>query len=254
MIADPYFYAVAIPAVMLMGLGKGGFAGIGILALPLLSLVIPPLQAIVIILPILMVQDIVSVWAFRKEYSIRSLRILFPGGAVGMIAGYFTAARVSNGGVLVLVGLISVVFVAHSVAKRSGQALVPKQATWGSGSFWAAVSGFTSFIANAGGPPFQVFMVPQRLQPAVYAGTGAIYFAVLNYIKFFAFMHLGQVSTPNLATSAVLFPLAIVATMAGVWLVRRVPLQPFYRIIYTLTFLVGLKLIWDGGRALGWVG
>ena len=254
MISDPAFYIVAIPAVLLMGLGKGGFAGIGILALPLLSLVIPPIQAIVIILPILMVQDIVSLWAFRKDYSARSLKILFPGGAVGMVAGYFTAARVSNGGVLVLVGLISVVFVVYSLFGRAGRAATMKPATWGKGSLWATLSGYTSFIANAGGPPFQVFMVPQRLPPAIYAGTGAIFFAVLNYTKFFAFIHLGQVSQPNLATSAVLFPLAIAATMFGVWLVRRVPLQPFYRIIYAATFVLGVKLMWDGGTALGWFG
>ena len=253
MITDFWFYIVAIPAVLLMGLGKGGFAGTGVLALPLMALVIPPIQAITIILPILMVQDIVSLWAFRNDYSIQSLKILFPGGALGMIAGYFTAATVSNGGVLVLVGVISVVFVIHSVVGRSARSLAPAQATWGIGSFWATVSGFTSFIANAGGPPFQVFMVPQKLPPKIYAGTSAIFFAVLNYIKFFAFMHLGWVSLPNLTTSAVLFPLAIAATIGGVWLLKRVPLQTFYRIIYALTFVVGVKLIWDGCRVLGWL-
>jgi len=253
MITDFWFFVVAIPAVLLMGLGKGGFAGTGVLALPLMALVIPPIQAITIILPILMVQDIVSLWAFRNDYSARSLKILFPGGALGMVAGYFTAATVSNGGVLVLVGIISVAFVVHSVAGRSARALAPAQASWGTGSFWATVSGFSSFIANAGGPPFQVFMVPQKLPPKIYAGTSAIFFAVLNYIKFFAFMHLGWVSLPNLATSAVLFPLAIAATIGGVWLLKRVPLQIFYRIIYALTFLVGVKLIWDGGKVLGWL-
>ncbi|MCC2098414.1 MAG: sulfite exporter TauE/SafE family protein [Hyphomicrobiales bacterium] len=253
MITDFWFYVVAVPAVLLMGLGKGGFAGTGVLALPLMALVIPPIQAITIILPILMVQDIVSLWAFRNDYSSRSLKILFPGGALGMIAGYFTAATVSNGGVLVMVGIISVVFVIHSVAGQAARALAPAQATWGAGSFWATISGFTSFIANAGGPPFQVFMVPQKLPPKIYAGTSAIFFAVLNYIKFFAFMHLGWVSMPNLTTSAVLFPLAIAATIGGVWLLKRVPLPTFYRIIYALTLIVGVKLIWDGARVLGWL-
>lgn len=251
MITDWIFYAAAIPAVLLLGLGKGGFAGIGILALPLIALVVPPIQAIAIILPILMVQDIVSVWAFRKDFSRDVLKIVFPGAAIGLVLGYLTAARVSNAGVLVLVGLISVVFVGYQVLSPKRSQAPPQSPRWGKGTFWSAIAGFTSFIANAGGPPFQVFMVPLKLPPKVYAGTGAVYFAVLNYIKFFAFMHLGQVSQANLSTSAVLFPLAIVATLGGVWLVKRVPLQIFYRIIYTLTLMVGLKLIWDGTRAFG---
>ena len=242
-----------MPAVLLMGLGRGGFSGIGILALPMLALVVPPVQAIAITLPILMVQDIVSVWAFRKDFSKQALLILFPGSCIGMIAGYFTIAKVSNGGVLVMVGLLSVVFVGYSVLRRSAATAPPKSPTWGLGTFWSTISGFTSFIANAGGPPFQVFMVPQKLPPKIYAGTGAIYFAVLNYTKFVAFIHLGQVSQTNLSTSAILFPLAIVATMGGVWLVRRVPMQLFYRIVYTMTFILGVKLIWDGAKSLGYL-
>ncbi|MDP4594061.1 MAG: sulfite exporter TauE/SafE family protein [Beijerinckiaceae bacterium] len=252
MITDFTFYMVAIPAVLLMGLGKGGFAGVGILGLPLLSLVIPPLQAIAIILPILMVQDIVSVWAFRKDFSRINLLILMPGSALGMIIGYFTAATVSDAGVMIMVGVISVIFVAHSLLRRSAKDMAPAEPSWVKGNFWGTFSGFTSFIANAGAPPYQVYMIPLKLPPKEFAGTGALYFAILNYIKFFAFMHLGQVSAPNLATSAALFPLAIVATMGGVWLVKRMPLQAFYRIIYALTLAIGLRLIWSGLRALGW--
>lgn len=252
MITDPVFYYVAIPAVLLMGLGKGGFAGVGILGLPLLALVIPPLQAVAIILPILMVQDIVGVWAFRKDFSRINLKILMPGSCLGMIVGYFTAANVSDAGVLIMVGLIAIIFVAYSILRRSDKSSMPQDASWGKGSFWGTIAGFTSFIANAGAPPYQVYMIPLKLPPKEFAGTGAMYFALLNYIKFFAFMHLGQVSAPNLATSAVLFPLAIIATIGGVWLVKRVPLLVFYRITYALTAIVGLKLIWDGLRALGW--
>ncbi len=250
MISDWAFYAIAIPAVILLGLGKGGFSGIGILSLPLLSIVIPPIQAVAITLPILMVQDLVSIWAFRKDYSSRNLLILLPGGTLGLIAGYFTAARVSNAAVLIIVGLISIVFVAYSLLHRSAENAPPREPSWGAGSFWGTVAGFTSFIANAGGPPYQVYIVPQKLPPKVYAGTGAIYFAIFNYTKFFAFMKLGFLSRENLLTSAALFPLAIAATLGGVWVVRRVPVKIFYKLIYALTFVMGVKLIWDGAKGL----
>lgn len=251
MISDPVFYAMAIPAVILLGLGKGGFGGIGILALPLLSMVVPPVQAVAITLPILMVQDLVSVWAFRRDYSIENLKILMPGGCVGLTAGYFTAAHVSSAVVLIMVGVISLSFVGYSVLRRAPANEPPSPPSWSRGSFWATIAGFTSFIANAGGPPYQVYIVPQKLPPKVYAGTGAIYFAIFNYTKFFAFMHLGFVPPDVLLTSAILFPLAIAATMGGVWLVKRVPLPIFYKIVYGLTFVMGVKLMWDGLRGIG---
>jgi uncharacterized protein len=253
MITDWTFYAVAIPAVLLMGLGKGGFAGVGVIALPIMALAISPLLAIAIILPILMVQDIVSVWAFRKDFSRRTLWLLTPGSALGMIVGYFAAARVSDAGVLILVGVISVVFVIYSLAKRQAADAPPQTLGWTKATFWSGLSGFTSFIANAGAPPYQVAVVPLKLPPKVFAGTGAMYFAFLNYVKFFAFLHLGQISLPTLKTSVVLFPLAIASTFVGVWLVKRIPLAIFYRIIYALTFTIGVKLMWDGARGFGWI-
>jgi uncharacterized membrane protein YfcA len=251
MISDPLFYALAIPAVILLGLGKGGFGGIGILALPMLSMVVPPVQAVALTLPILMVQDLVSVWAFRRDYSLENLKILMPGGCLGLLAGYFTAARVSSAAVLVLVGVISLAFVAYSLLRRAPVDEPPQPPSWSRGTFWATIAGFTSFIANAGGPPYQVYIVPQKLSPKIYAGTGAIYFAIFNYTKFFAFMHLGFMPSDVLLTSAILFPLAIAATLGGVWLVKRVPLPVFYKIVYGLTFVMGVKLMWDGLRGLG---
>jgi uncharacterized membrane protein YfcA len=253
MISDWTFYALALPAVLLLGLGKGGFAGIGILALPLLSMVVPPVQAVAITLPILMVQDLVSVWAFRRDYSIENLKILMPGGCLGLAAGYFTAAHVSNAAVLILVGAISLAFVAYSLLRHVPADEQPQKPDWAKGTLWGSVAGFTSFIANAGGPPYQVYIVPQKLPPKIYAGTGAIYFAIFNYTKFFAFMNLGFMSREVMLTSAALFPLAIAATLGGVWLVKRVPLKVFYKIIYGLTFVMGVRLMWDGLRSIGWI-
>ncbi len=246
MITDWHFYAAAIPGTIMLGLGKGGFYGIGMLALPLLALVMPPLQAAAILLPIL----IVGVWAFRRDFSKKHLKLLFPGGMLGMLIGYFTASRVPGGFVLLIVGLIGVVFVLDQMLRKRPLNLAPVQPPFIRASFWSTICGFTSFIANVGGPPYQVVMLPQKLPPRVYAGTSAIFFAVINYIKFPAFISLGQISATNLATSAVLFPLAIVATMAGVWIVKKVPAEGFYKIIQTLTFCVGVKLIWDGLRQL----
>ncbi|HEY8579089.1 MAG TPA: sulfite exporter TauE/SafE family protein [Beijerinckiaceae bacterium] len=251
MITDWHFYAVAAPAVLLLGLGKGGFSGVAVLSMPLMSLVLPPIQAAAFILPILMVQDIVGVWAFRRDYSAKNLKYLFPGGLFGLFLGWAFARTVSDGAILLIVGLISTVFVLYQLARRQAEARPPEPPRLAKAGLWSVVCGFTSFIANAGGPPFQVYMLPQKLPPRVYAGTSTIFFAVFNYLKFPAFIQLGAVSPGALATSAALFPLAIAAVAGGVWLVRRVDAASFYKLVYGLTFCVGLKLMWDGARRLG---
>lgn len=249
-IADPFFYAVAIPAVALMGVAKGGFSGLGLLSMPLLSLAVSPVRAAAIMLPILIIQDMVSVWAYRREFDTRNLAIMLPGAIAGIALGWLMAAHVSDAMVTIVVGVISVAFVLNSLRKRRIEASVAGKGDVGHGLAWGSVSGFTSFIAHAGGPPFQVYVMPQRLEPILFAGTSTMFFAAVNAIKVVPYLALGQFSPANLATSAVLFPLALLSTVAGVWLVKRVDADRFYKIIYALTFLVGLELLWSGFRGL----
>jgi uncharacterized membrane protein YfcA len=154
MIDDWVFYAFAVPSVILLGLGKGGFSGLGLLSFPLMALVAPPLQAAAIVLPILMVQDLVGVWAFRREFDRENLKLLAPGALAGLAAGYVFAKSVSNSAILLLVGLISVLFVVWQALGARRGALSPARARRGPATFWGLVCGFTSFVANAGGPPF----------------------------------------------------------------------------------------------------
>ena len=249
MITDWHFYLVAIPGVMFQGMGKGGFSGMGALSLPLMCLVLSPVQAAAIQLPILMAQDIVGVWAYRRNLHKRNLLLLLPGTFIGIAIGAFMAARVPPAAVQLLVGIIASGFVLLTV-KRTGNKDVASEPNFGKATLWGTVGGFTSFIGNAGGPPIQVYLMPQKLVPAVFAGTMSVLFAIVNYIKFGAFMALGQISTPNLSTSAVLLPIAVASTFLGIWMVRRLSGARFYPIVRTLTFLVGLKLIWDGAQGI----
>src|SRR4051794_12175713 len=108
----------------------------------------------------------------------------------------------------------------------------------------------TSMIAHAGGPPFQTYVMPQRLARDVFVGTGAVLFAAINWIKLPPYVALGQFTRENLLTSAALFPLAVLATWLGVLLVRQVSGERFYTAIYILLILVGLKLVWQGARGV----
>jgi uncharacterized protein len=251
MITDPVFYAAAVPAVTLMGLAKGGFSGLGLLSLPLMALVVSPVQSAAIMLPILVVQDVVTVWAYRHSWDARNLAILVPSAALGILLGYLLAAFVSDAAVTLSVGLVSISFAVRRLVlerratpPRAAAADVPR------GAFWGVVTGFTSMIAHAGGPPFQIYVMPQRLARDVFVGTGAVLFALINWIKVPPYWALGQFTRENLSTAAALFPVAVLTTFLGVWLVRRVPGERFYTIVYVLLILVGLKLLVDGAGAL----
>jgi uncharacterized membrane protein YfcA len=247
MVTDPLFYAVAVPAVILMGLAKGGFSGLGLLSLPLMALVLSPVQAAAIILPILLVQDVVSVWAFRHAWDRRNLMILMPSAILGTGTGYLLAAQVSDAAVRLAVGLITMGFALRRlVLERRKSPPAPAKADLPRGVFWGWLAGFTSMIAHAGGPPFQIYVMPQRLPRDIFVGTGAIFFAVNNWMKVPPYFALGQLTAGNLATATVLFPLAIASTWAGVRLVRYVSGERFYTFVYILLVFVGSKLIWDG--------
>jgi uncharacterized membrane protein YfcA len=251
MITDPLFYVAAVPAVILMGLAKGGFSGLGLLSLPLMALVVSPVRSAAIMLPILMVQDVVTVWAYRHTWDRRNVAILVSSGALGILLGYLLAAVVSEAAVTFAVGVVSIAFATRRlILQRRAATPEATNADLKRGLFWGLIVGFTSMIAHAGGPPFQIYVMPQRLAREVFVGTGAVVFTFINWIKVPPYLALGQFTRENLATSLALFPVAILATWAGVLLVRRVTGERFYTIVYCLLVLVGARLVWDGATAL----
>lgn len=246
MITDPWFYTVALPALLLTGLSKGGFlAGVGGMAVPLMSLVISPVQAAGIMLPILIAMDWVGVFAYRREFSAENLKILLPAGAAGTLLGYLTASMVSDADVRIIVGTIGVVFALDYWLKLRPQGPAPGPSRV-KGTFWGTVSAFTSFVSHTGGPPFAVYLLPQRLPTRAYAATSVMFFTTINLLKVVPYGLLGQFNRPNLLTSLVLLPVAFAAISLGIWLVRRVPQEPFYKIAYGALLLISVRLLWDG--------
>ncbi len=245
-ITDPLFYALAVPAVVALGLSKGGFAGMGQMATPLLALVMPPLEAAAIMLPIMIVQDAAAVWVYRKEWDGRVLVIMIPGAVLGIGIAWALAAHISEAMVRVFVGIITIAFVLYSwigvqrIEREIGTAKV------GAGVFWGVLSGFTTTICQAGGPPYQIYVLALRQSKMVFIGTSAIFFAVMNWLKVVPYAALGQFSAKGLETSAVLLPLAIATNQLGFWLVRRTPQKIFYQVTLVVMFLIAIALVRSG--------
>lgn len=251
-ILDPYFVAVAVIAVLIVGLSKAGLLGsLGMVAVPLLSLVMPARDAAGMMLPVLLAMDAIAVFVYRREVDWRIIAIMMPGAAVGTILGWVLWAFVSDSAVLLFVGVVTLLFILDAILPlRKKLEGLPPSRPWG--VFWGAFSGFTSFISHTGGPPFQIYVLPQRLPPAIYAGTTAVFFAIVNTAKLIPYFFLGQLNVHNLTLSAMLIPVGVAGVFIGIALVRRISMALFYRVAYWLVFLLALKLVWDGARGVFW--
>jgi uncharacterized protein len=227
-----------------VGLAKGGFAGLGAAAIPLLALVMDPVSAAGMLLPILMAQDIVSVWAFRRSFDGRTLMLTLPGAVGGIFLGWWFAAAVNADAVRGLVGVIALAFGTYRLSSHLGRLTQLKgPAPEWVGTIMGGVSGFTSQIAHAGGPPFQIWALSRNFPHLVFVGTSSIFFAIINWMKVPAYAALGQFNTQNMTLTAVFMPLALASTFAGVWLVKKVSPTKFNAIINLLMIGVGLELI-----------
>ena len=246
LIDNTWFYLAALPAVLIVGVSKSGFGGgLGLVSVPILAFTVPPATAAAIILPILFVMDIMSWWAYRHIWDRRNLLILLPGALVGIAVGTLTFRYMSDDALRLIVGGIATLFTLDYWFGRRAHAL-PKKAGVTFGTVCGAVSGFTSFIAHAGGPMIQVYMLPQRLDKSLFVGTTVVFFLVLNCAKLVSYASLGMLSSANLATSLVILPLAPIGIWLGLRLHHLVSQALFYLVMYVLTFAAGIKLIWDG--------
>jgi uncharacterized membrane protein YfcA len=246
---DLPFFLVSCPAVLLYGIAKGGWGGsMAVMAVPMMALVMSPTQAAAILLPILVVMDALVVKTYWGNYDGRALRIMLPGAVLGLGLGYATASAFNDDLMRVLVGALSLLFGLQGLVKLHGAVAKPHNTF--SGACFGAVAGFTSFSIHAGGPPFQMYLIPRRLEPLLFAGTAGIFFAVVNTAKLLPYYALGQFNTDSLLESLLLLPLAPVGVWIGHWLVRRTDPQVYYGVISFFLVVIGLRLLWTGARGI----
>ncbi|MDH3594334.1 MAG: sulfite exporter TauE/SafE family protein [Rhodospirillales bacterium] len=244
-ITDPWFYLAAVPAVLLAGISKGGFGGgLGVMAVPLMALFVSPVQAAAIMLPILCLMDIFGLRAYRNTWDRRNIAIMVPGALVGILIGTLTFRYLNDGMIRLLIGTIAIGFTLHHFARRVS--LRPARPSRLVGGLASALAGFTSFVAHAGGPPVQFFLLPQRMDKTLYVGTTVVFFFVINYVKLVPYGWLGQFSPDNLLTALILAPLAPLGIWLGVRLHGPVGHELFYRLCYGMLLVTGVKLLWDG--------
>jgi uncharacterized membrane protein YfcA len=244
---DPLFLTTAVLSVLLLGLAKGGFAGVGMAATPLLALTMPPLQALAILLPVLMMQDVLSIWWYRRDWDGWNVKVMLPGAVIGVGLAWALASVVPENVVRLLIGLIGAGFVLNV---WFGRMPAPGRPSALSGVFWGAGAGFTSAIASAGMPPFSVHILPQRMEKMRFVGTVTMFFAAVNVLRVIPYFALGELNRHSLMISVTLMPLAAASNFLGFWLVQRIPTGPFYKITYALIFAISAVLLVQGAVGL----
>ena len=244
-VTDPWFYATAIPAVFIYGIGKGGLGGaLGIIAVPLMAMTIAPTQAAAILLPILCLMDFFAVKQHYRNADYRILKRMLPGSIIGVaIAGMFLSV-ISEPGLKVVIGGLSLLFCLQYVIKGG-----KKQHKGGliSAWFWSIMSGFSSTALHAGGGPASIYLLPLQLNKVVLIASMAVLFAIINLFKLIPYTLLGEFDSTNLMTSLVLMPLGPVGVKVGIMLLHKISQALVYRLCYLFLFLSGCKLFWDGG-------
>ena len=251
-IDDPWFYAAAIPAVMLFGISKGGFGGsFGGIAVPLIALVVSPLQATAILLPILCLMDVQALIIYRGRWVWHELRILVPASLLGIGIGTLIFEYMSPAFIRLILGIVSIIFTLNHWFYLTTKGNL-ERSTYPPvvGVIAGATAGFTSFIAHAGAPPLDMYLLRRKLDRTAFVGTTVGFFAIVNYVKLVPYAWLGQLDISNLSTALVLSPFAPVGVGLGVWLHKRTSDRIFFHLVYTLLFVVGLKLLYDGMTGL----
>ena len=242
MLSDPWFYLLAIPAVLIYGIGKGGLGGaLGILAVPMMALVVPPTQAAAILLPILLVMDAFAVRHHYRNADIRVLKTMLPGALLGVVLAGLFLSITPESGLKITVGVLSLLFCFQYWLSGDTPSQSGKLGAW----IWSTLSGFSSTAIHAGGGPASIYLLPLKLPKINLIATMAVLFGIVNVAKLVPYIWLGEFDSTNLMTALVLIPFAPVGVKMGVYLLHRVSQERIYQLCYLFLFLSGAKLTFD---------
>jgi len=245
---DVSFYLIAAPAVLFAGISKGGFGGGAAFAgSTLLALALEPVQAAAMMLPLLMVMDLAAVLSYWGKWSPEHGRRSILGGLPGIAAGAVLFAVVSADVVRLLIGAVALGFVAYRIALSRGVLVLPtREVAPVEGYFWGAMTGFTSFVSHAGGPPAAVYLLSLRPSKTEYQANTVLIVTAVNVFKFVPYAFLGMFTAQTAIANLALAPFAVIGAWLGVKAHHMVPERAFFLLTYVLLVVTGAKLIWDG--------
>lgn len=235
-------YLVLAIAAFCVGLSKGGLPGVGMIGVPLLALSMSPIKAAALLLPIFILSDVVAVYLYRHHFDKTNLRTLIPAGILGVGIGWLTASVVSDTVVTLMIGLLGVGFCLNVWLRKHAE-IEAKAPDVLKGWFWGTLSGFTSFVAHAGAPPYQIYTLPQKMPRLVFAGTTTLLFGCVNIAKVIPYSMIEPFTSSMVKTSLQFLPVALLGTLVGKYGVQMLSDRWFYRLVQIALFAICVQLI-----------
>ncbi len=243
---------LAALAVLFIGLSKAGFGGgLGMLTTPLCVLAFtargePPTFAVGVLLPLLCAGDAFSLWHYWRKWESQNLKYLLPGVIAGVVIGVQLMGRFSARELNLVIGLLALGFVVFQLVKErifaAEGAFAPNHVV---GVPCGIGAGVTSTFAHGAGPVVSLFLIPQRLPKEIYVGTTVLVFTWINWIKMPFFIAQGMITPATLWVGLCYLPLVPFGVWLGIWLNRRLSERLFLRLVYAMTFLTGIQLVFN---------
>jgi uncharacterized protein len=237
------FWVLAVFGVFITGVSKSGFAGgIGVITVPLLTLEIGAIRAAALMLPLLLLMDFFSVRAWWGIQLNEHLKVLLPGSMIGIFIGYLLFDYLDDYILAFVLGVFSVLFSLYGLMKG---AKFRHKTSPRVGRISGMIAGFTSFLAHAGGPPLNYYLIPLKLPRAQYLATAVVFFASINVAKLLPYAMLGQINIENLLIALLLAPVAWIGVKVGLLIQAKLNDEVFYKSILVMLFIIGIKLMVD---------
>lgn len=250
---DPLFYIVGLGTIFIIAVGKGAFGGgLAVLGIPLLSLVMSPIDAAIIVAPITVLTDVFALGSYRLDGASKpDVKWFIPAMLVGLLLGYFFFALVEPKYVNVGIGLVTFAFAAGWFLRTRNAPEHGERPFYGPlASLAGGLFGFTSFVAHSGGPVLATYLLYRGLNKTLYVGTAIVIYTLVNFLKLFPYLLLGWARPTALVHALLLAP----AVPAGVWLGayfhKKLNQRSLFFWCYAILLLASAKLLFDAVRAL----
>jgi hypothetical protein len=239
---EPWQWALAIVAAMIVGVAKMGIAGLGMLSVAIFAQLLPAKQATGIVLPLLCFGDIVAVAWYRRHAKWQHVWRLFPWTAAGVVIGYFALDRVTERQAKTMIGAIVLALAITHIVRRRISGHEAEHGAWYPPTI-GVLAGFTTLVANAAGPLMAVYFLAMRLPKMDFVGTGAVFFLIMNFFKVPFMIHLGLINAASFELNLILLPAVLAGTWLGRKLLVKIDQRVFENIALALSVIAGLKLL-----------
>lgn len=233
---------VLVIAALMVGFAKGGMTLLALLTAPLVSLVMPVSDAIVAVLPLLMVGDAIAVAAYWGEWDNRLILQMLPTALLGIVVGTFLLAELPDDILRRVLGVLVLVYVVYDLVKARLEQLAYEPRTW-HGWLVGIGTGALSALANAGGAVFTAYLLLRRTSPKTFIATAALFFGVVNAAKIPFFLEADLIHLDTVLQVMWAAPLIPVGVWVGKRFIEWVNPQTFRWAVLGTLVLAGIFLL-----------